>query len=41
MESIDIAHQISIESLPENDTPYMLALIETPGGVKELRSRIG
>ena len=41
LESIDIAHQISIESLPENDTPFMLALIETPAGVKELRSRIG
>jgi hypothetical protein len=40
LESIDIAHQISIESLPENVTPYMLALIETPGGIKELRSRI-
>lgn len=38
LESIDIAHQISIESLPETVTPYMLALIETPGGVKELRS---
>ena len=38
LESIDITQQIKIEALPENATPYLLALIEAPVGLKELRS---
>ncbi len=39
LESIGITGQVSVESLPGNATPYMVASIETPGGVKELSSQ--
>ncbi len=38
LESIGITQQIKIEALPANSTPYLLALINTPGGIRELRS---
>jgi hypothetical protein len=38
LESIGISGQVKVKSLIGDATPYLLALIETPGGLKELRS---
>ena len=38
LKSIDFAGRVTVELLAENATPYMVAWIETPGGVKQLRS---
>lgn len=39
LESIGIKAQIDIQPLPENMTPYMIARIKTPRGVKQLSSK--
>jgi hypothetical protein len=36
--SIDASHQVQIEPLRDNAAPYMVVMIDTPTGVKELRS---
>lgn len=38
LESINIKHQVEIEALAENATPYLVAAIKTPDAVVELRS---
>lgn len=39
--NIDAADLVKIYSLPKNKTPYLVAHIDTPGGVKELFSGAG
>ena len=39
LDSIGINAQIQIQPLPDNATPYMLASIKTPGGIKPLSSK--
>ena len=36
--SIDASHQVKIEPLRDNAAPYMVVMIDTSTGVKELRS---
>ena len=36
--SIDASHQVKIKPLRDNAVPYMAVIIDTPTGVKELRS---
>ena len=38
LQSIDAANLVKINSLPENDLPYLKAQIKTPTGIKELLS---
>jgi len=40
LESIEAKDLIKIHALPKNKTPYLLATINTPNGIKELKSCI-
>ncbi len=38
LDSIKIAQQINVKPLADNTTPYMVAILDTPVGTRELRS---
>ena len=37
LDAIDASHLVHIETLPDSETPYLEAIIETPGGTVTLK----